>query len=63
MLRPVDTFLVRIWVAADGTPGEQGLRGVVRHVASGVETRVRNDKEMLAALRGAASDEPMENDQ
>jgi hypothetical protein len=63
MLPAVDTFLVRIWVAADGTPGGQGLRGVVRHVASGVETRVRSEEEMLAALRGAASHDPKENDQ
>ena len=51
MLRAVDTFLVRIWVAAGGAPGPGGLRGVVRHVATGVETRVRSEEEILAALR------------
>jgi len=49
----VDSFLVQVWVPVDDTLPETDLRGVVRHVATGVETRFRGDTEVLRLLQGA----------
>ena len=49
----MDSFLVQVWVAADGTSRQSQLRGVVRHVATGTETTFRNDEEVLVVLRQA----------
>ncbi|MDQ3972895.1 MAG: hypothetical protein M3276_00850 [Actinomycetota bacterium] len=49
----MDTFLVQVWVPADDTSRDGDLRGVVRHVATGVETPFRGDDEILAVLRQA----------
>ena len=46
----MDTFLVHVWIPADGA-APPSLRGVVRHVTSGVETPFRSDAEVLALLR------------
>lgn len=46
----MDTFLVQVWVPADGAVSTL-LRGVVRHVTSGVETPFRSEAEMLRVLR------------
>jgi len=54
----VDSFLVQVWVAADGTSRHAQLRGVVRHVATGTETPFRNDDEVLVVLRRAADHHP-----
>ncbi len=45
------TFLVQVWVAADDTQSGAELRGVVRHVTSGVETIFRGEAEVLNFLR------------
>lgn len=54
----MDSFLVQVWVAADGTSRQSQLRGVVRHVATGAETPFRNDEEVLVVLRQAADRDP-----
>ncbi len=54
----VDSFLVQVWVAADGRSPQSQLRGVVRHVATGTETPFRNDEEVLGVLRQAADRHP-----
>jgi len=51
----MDTFLVRIWVPSDGRLFRADLRGVVRHVATGVETTFRRDEEILDLLRQATA--------
>jgi hypothetical protein len=47
----METFLVKVWVAADDTQPPAELRGVVRHVTTGVETTFRGDAEVLDLLR------------
>lgn len=54
----MDSFLVQVWVPADGSPCGAQLRGVVRHVATGTETAFRNDEEVLRALRRARARRP-----
>ena len=49
----MDTFLVQVWVPADDTCWGAELRGVVRHVATGVETAFRSDAQALRLLRSA----------
>jgi hypothetical protein len=49
----VETFLVQIWVPAEPVGPSPGLRGVVRHIASGVETPFRGDEEVIRLLRRA----------
>lgn len=46
----METFLVQVWVPADDVSRDGGLRGVVRHVASGTETPFRGDEEVLDLL-------------
>ena len=46
----METFLVQVWVPADDLSSGGGLRGVVRHVATGTETRFRGDDEVLDLL-------------
>jgi len=53
------TFLVRVWVSADESCWDSDLRGVVRHVATGVETPFRNDQEILDLLRRAQPHPPL----
>jgi hypothetical protein len=53
------TFLVRVWVPADESSWDADLRGVLRHVASGVETPFRNDAEILGLLRHAQAHPPL----
>lgn len=51
----MDTFLVQVWVPADRASAlENDLRGVVRHVASGVETPFSGNDQILALLRQAS---------
>lgn len=54
----MDSYLVQVWVAADGTSPLSQLRGVVRHVATGAETPFRNDEEVLGVLRQASHRRP-----
>ena len=49
----METFLVQVWVPADEVPAGTSLRGVVRHIATGVETPFRDDDEVLRLLRRA----------
>jgi len=49
----MNTFLVRVWVPADDTGCGTALRGVVRHVATGVERPFSSDEEVLCVLRSA----------
>jgi len=53
------TFLVRVWVSADESCWDTDLRGVVRNVATGVETPFRNDEEILDLLRRAQPHPPL----
>ncbi len=65
----MDTFVVQLWVPPDQTSCGTDLRGVVRHVATGVETAFRGDDEVLrllhvarrprAGLRGTSERGPM----
>jgi hypothetical protein len=48
----VETFLVQIWVPAEPVASTD-LRGVVRHISSGVETPFRGEEEVLLLLRRA----------
>ena len=50
----MESFLVRVWLPADGTSGDADLRGVVRHVGSGVQTPFRGDAAVLRLLHGGA---------
>jgi hypothetical protein len=50
----VETFVVRVWVPADGVPGEPDpatIRGTVEHVRSGRCTPFRDHTELLALIR------------
>ena len=49
----MDTFVVQLWVPPDQTSCGIDLRGVVRHVATGVETAFRGDDEVLRLLHVA----------
>lgn len=49
----MDTFIVRVWTPADSTSADTVLRGVVRHVASGVERPFRCDAQLLGIIRRA----------
>ena len=46
----METFLVQLWVPADGSSVDGGLHGLVRHVATGTETPFRGDEEVLDLL-------------
>lgn len=51
----MDTFIVRVWTAGEGTAppaGDPHLRGVVEHVRSGSETVFQDPAELLAFLEG-----------
>lgn len=48
----METFLVQVWVPDDETPDDR-LRGLVRHIPTGVETPFRSDQEVLHLLRRA----------
>ena len=58
----MNTFLVQVWVPADDAALPAGLRGVVRHVATGVETTFRGDAEVLRLLHRVVGDPPLEAD-
>ncbi len=49
----MDTFVVQLWVPADQTSCGTDLRGLVRHVSTGVETAFRGDDEVLRLLHVA----------
>ncbi|HEX2046599.1 MAG TPA: hypothetical protein VHF27_02475 [Acidimicrobiales bacterium] len=49
----METFLVQVWVPADEMSLDADLRGLVRHVATGVETPFRSDQEVVRLLRRA----------
>lgn len=49
----MDTFVVQLWVPPDQTSCGTDLRGVVRHIATGVETAFRGDDEVLLLLHVA----------
>ncbi len=58
----MQTFLVRVWTPADDRPCRPDLRGVVRHVATGVETTFRTGAELFHVLLlplGTADDQPV----
>jgi hypothetical protein len=46
----METFVVRVWSPVAGEH-EEGLRGVVEHVSSGVNDRFRNVEELVSFLR------------
>jgi hypothetical protein len=54
----MDTFVVQLWVPPDQTSCGTALRGVVRHVATGVETAFRGDDEVLRLLHVARGPRP-----
>ena len=39
-----------MWAPADGAP-TNGLRGVLRHIATGIETPFRNAEDLMRLLR------------
>ena len=45
----METFLVQVWVPAEASP-DADIRGLVRHIATGVETPFRGGEEMLLLL-------------
>ena len=45
-----DTFVVQLWVPSDQTSWGTDPRGVMRHIATGVETAFRGDDEVLRLL-------------
>ena len=49
----METFLVQVWVPADEVSPDTHLRGLVRHIGTGVETPFRGDEEILRLLRRA----------
>ena len=46
----METFLVQVWVPADGRSQGGDLRGMVRHVATGTETTFLGAEEVLDLL-------------
>ena len=46
----METFVVRMWVPAEAEPGQDALRGVVEHVASGRKLAFEGGRELLAFL-------------
>ncbi len=54
----METFLVQVWVPADDVTPDADIRGLVRHIATGVEVPFRGDEEVLRALRRASSVPP-----
>lgn len=52
MIRPVDTFVIRLWSPADlATGAGDDPRGVARHVGTGRAAAFRDGGELLALLR------------
>lgn len=51
MMAPMETFVVRIFVPADGA--ELEIAGTVRHVASGTERSFRGRRGLVAAVLGS----------
>ena len=53
----METFVVRVWHAADPEPGipdsRKPLRGFVEHVGTGAATRFGGGAELLRFLRGS----------
>jgi hypothetical protein len=49
----METFLVQVWVPADDRSRGADLRGLVRHVATGIETPFLGDEEVLDLLHRA----------
>jgi hypothetical protein len=52
----VETFVIRMWIPAGGSPLEEGdgpVRGFVDHVASGRSTAFKGSDEMVALLLAA----------
>ena len=47
----MDTFLVQVWVPAEEVSPDTDLRGLVRHIATGVETPFRGEHEVVRLLR------------
>ena len=58
----METFLVQVFVPADDVSRGGALHGVVRHVATGVETPFRNEAEVLGLLRRADAHPPLPPD-
>lgn len=52
----METFLVQVWVPADEVSSDTDLRGLVRHIGTGVETPFRGAEEVLrrSECRGSA---------
>jgi hypothetical protein len=61
-IRPVDTFVIRLWSPGDhAADGSDDHRGVARHVGTGRAAAFRDGAELLSLLRelaqpGAAKD-------
>jgi hypothetical protein len=49
-VRPVDTFVIRLWTPADDSGVAAYPRGVAHHVASGRSARFHDGTELLALL-------------
>ena len=65
MLRPVDTFVIRLWSPADH-PADTGdsPRGVARHVGTGRAAAFRDGDELIELLRdlpGRDEGSPIDN--
>jgi hypothetical protein len=61
-MRPVDTFVVRLWTPADHATPAGDARGIARHVGTGRWATFRDGAELLALLQelpqlGAQDDE------
>ena len=56
----METFLVQVFVPADGRSQDGDLRGLVRHVATGAETAFVGDEEVLDLLHHAATTKEMQ---
>ena len=56
----METFLVQVWVPADEVSPDTDLRGLVRHIGTGVETPFRGDEEVVRLLRGPGPAGPPE---
>jgi hypothetical protein len=46
----MESYLVQVWVPADEAAADADLRGVIRHVGSGVETPFHGEAEVVRLL-------------
>jgi len=55
MAGAVETFIVRVWVPADGQTPPPSLHGTISHVESGRDGAFGDAAELLRFLKGGAS--------